>query len=202
VALASPGRVVPNGTASVPISRLRGGPGGEEGARFGPVRLERRNTVYRLEVRTQLQQQAMWVAAVLEDAEERELIPVDRDMWHESGYDSDGSWSESVLEASTSFVIRQPGEYYLRVYAEPEPGSTLARWLQEMPPAQPGSDLAAYEVSAPRVSVTLREGTMYSTYLGWYALLALAAGTGWVMAGNPSRVKVAWEKLKEAAADD
>lgn len=174
VALASSGSVVPNGTGSVQLGSV-----GDDGARFGPIALKSRGAVYRLDISGQMTEQSNWVAAVLEDEEEQELIPVDREMWDESGTDEDGRWHESDLSASTYFVLKQPGNYYVRLYAEPEPG----------------------QFASGTASFTLREKVVYPAYFGWFGLLAGIAGVLFIIASAPSQTKAMLQSLKESGDD-
>lgn len=175
-ALASGGRLVPGASGSIRLNTV-----GDDGVKFGPFALKTVDRVYRLEISGRMREQSNWVSAVLEDEAEQELIPVDRDMWDESGYDSDGSWHESDLEASTNFVLKKPGNYFIRVYAEPEPGR------------QPDDNVEA--------SFRLREQVWYPNYVGYYTLVAMLVGIGFLMAGSPSQMKSAWQKMKESSDD-
>lgn len=175
--MADGGKLVPGASGTVRLNTV-----GDDGVRFGPFALNTVDRVYRLEIEGQMREQSNWVGAVLEDEAEQELIPVDRDMWDESGYDSDGGWHESDLGGSTNFVLKKPGNYYIRLYAEPEPGH------------KPDDSVVA--------SFRLREKVWYPNYLGYYMLCTLLFGLGFVMAGAPSQVKSAWQKMKEASDDD
>jgi hypothetical protein len=151
---------------------------GENGVRYGPIPLRAVGRVHRIEINGNMREQSVWLAAVLEDEDQSELISVDREMWDESGTDSDGYWHESDLHASGDFVLRKPGNYYLRLYAEPEPGRTL------------GSDVMA--------SFTIKEKALAPLFPGLFAFAALAVGFISLIAGSPSTVA----QLKAAAASD
>lgn len=166
----SSGRVVRNGTGTVELARAQG-----EGVRFGPIPLSAVNRVHRLEVSGRMREESNWVQAILEDENEVELFSSERDMWDESGRDSDGYWHESDLHASTDFVLKKPGNYYVRVYAEPEPGR------------QPGPGTSA--------SFWIKEGVLTPLPLGLFGFTALLLGAGFLIAGSPSTV----QKLREAA---
>jgi hypothetical protein len=172
VAMAS-GRPVPNGSGTVLLAGA-----GAEGVRFGPVQLQAANRVHRLEVRGFMRERSVWVAAVLEDENEQELISADRDMWDESGYDSDGYWHESNLNASSDFVLRKPGSYYVRLYAEPEAGQTVP------------SDVQA--------SFVLKEKAIFPPYLAFFGFGTLVVGIISLLAGSPSTV----ESMKQSLQSD
>lgn len=154
------GRPVAGGSGTILANQAVG----EEGVRY-PVRLTAVGRVHRIEVRGSMREQSVWLGAVLEDADSGELVSVDRDMWDESGTDSDGYWHESDLHASTDFVLRKPGDYYVRLYAEPEPGRSL------------GSDVTA--------SFSIKEGVLYPVYPALLGFGLVIAGTGFLLAASP-----------------
>lgn len=92
----------------------------EDGKRFGPFKLTQANRVYRLRVSTSLSSTSMQVQGVIENADASQFFDVDSEFWDESGYDSDGAWHESELEANRDFRLDQPKEVYVRLYADPE----------------------------------------------------------------------------------
>jgi hypothetical protein len=169
------GTVAPGGLGTVDLAQAAG----PEGVRLGPVDLTAADRVHRLEVTGRMVGSSNWVQAVLEDETEQELLSAERDMWDESGYDSDGPWHESDLHASSDFVVRKPGRYYIRVYAEPEPGS----------------------VANGSASFVLRQRVLYPFYLGLYGLLTLFLGLGFLVAGSPATVQKAREGLQSAGDD-
>jgi len=169
------GRTVANGNGTVQAVARPAAAGEDPGTRFGPIRLTAVNRVHRLEIRGRMQQQSAWVQAVLEDEGEQELMAVDREMWDESGYDSDGAWHESDLHAQAQFVLRKTGNYYIRIYAEPEPGTTST-------PIQ-----ASFEV---------KERTFFTPYLGWFSILSLLVGGAFLVAGSPHVVAAAKQGME------
>jgi hypothetical protein len=172
VALGS-GRPVTNGTGTTPVARAVG-----EGVRFGPIPLAGGGRVHRLELNGSMREESNWVQAIVEDETEQELFASERDMWDESGSDSDGYWHESDLHASRDFVVRKPGNYYVRVYSEPDPGMTVG--------------------NSATVSFRLKDGVMYPLYLAIYGFCALLLGFGFLISGSPSTV----QKLRESASSD
>ncbi|MFN3650475.1 MAG: DUF4178 domain-containing protein [Armatimonadota bacterium] len=168
------GRRISGASGGAQIAQL-----GPEGQRFGPFPLRAEGRVHRLEIHGALHEQSAWIGAVLEDEQERELITVDRDMWDESGYDSDGYWHESDVHASTDFVVKQPGSYYLRLYGEAETAAS----------------------NTAHARFIIKEKVLYPIYLAVFGFGMLVLGVGFLLAGSPSGVQRAWEGLK-AASDD
>jgi hypothetical protein len=154
----SSGRIAQRG--SVPIDAIT-----EEGVRFGPFTLEPKQRIYRLVVRGTMTQASAWVAGVLEAADGTELVGAQGDLWDESGYD-DEAWHEWDLNAQTEFVIRKPGPYYLRLYAEKDP---------------PGGSYgdASYELYA---------GAIYPGYLLAFGVFALVVALVFFAIANKERL--------------
>lgn len=90
----------------------------ENGFLAGPLTLDPGGRVHRLRIHGSMTQASAWFAAVLETPDGAELIGTQHDFWDESGTDSDGPWHEWDLNAQTDFVVKQPGNYYVRLYAE------------------------------------------------------------------------------------
>lgn len=167
----SSGHRAPNAVGSVDLSRV-----GTEGVRFGPIPLKAVDRVHRLEIHGSMRETSFWVQAILEDENKQELFAAQRDMWDESGHDSDGYWHESSLHGSTYFVLKKPGNYYVRMYSERD--GAVGR-----------SGSARFE---------LKQEALYPTYLGVFGFTALILGFGFLLAGSPSTV----QSIKESASSD
>jgi len=168
----SSGKPVARGTGRVNLAEAGG-----EGKRFGPIALAGAGRVYRLQLSGSMREESNWVQAILEDEQEQELFSSERDMWDESGYD-DGPWHESDLNASRDFVVKKPGNYYVRLFSEPEPGRLPS-----------GSSSASF---------VLKEHAVHAPYFGYFGIFAFILGLGFVMAGSPGTV----QKLRESAQSD
>jgi len=145
-----------------------------DGARFGPVNLN--SGVHRLVIHASMTQASAWVAGILESEDEIELVGTQRDLWDESGYDSEGAWHEWDLRSQSDFVIKQPGRYYVRLYAEPD------------------TPYGSYG----NVGYELRRGVIYPVYLLTYAIGALIVSLIVFCISSPETLK----KLAESANDD
>jgi hypothetical protein len=175
MALAGGGRPVPGASGMVTVR-----PNDEEGTRFGPFRLTAKDRVHRLHIQGNMREQSNWVQAVLEDENQVQLFETQRDMWDESGYDSDGAWHESDLSASTDFVLKTPGNYYIRMYTEPDP-ATAGRG----------------EASA---SFTIRQEVLYPVYLGFFGFIALIIGIIWLIKSSAVAAAPIWKQVPEPKA--
>jgi hypothetical protein len=186
----TPGRVVGRGSAA--IARIP-----DDGIRFGPVPVKRTNRVHRLRVDASLREEAEWVGATIETPTEQELFGVARDMWDESGYDSDGAWHESDLQAQTDFVPAQAGQYFVRLYSEPEgrTGSSSSGAMQF------SQNLGRAVTSSGSASFELQEGVLYPWYLLWYSLIAFVVGGCYLLMGSPSMRQSLGEALTSGDDD-
>jgi hypothetical protein len=180
----TPGRVVGQGSAA--IAQIP-----DDGIRFGPIPVKQTSRVHRLRVGASLREEAAWVGAAIETPAQQELFGVARDMWDESGYDSDGAWHESDLQAQTDFVPAQAGEYYVRLYSEPE-GRTGTGYS-----SSPGRTFT----SSGSASFELQEGVLYPWYLLWYSLLAFLIGGIYLLAGSPSMRQSIGEAMQSGDDD-
>ena len=160
------------GSGSIPsngvhTARLAAAAG--EGVRFGPIPLQSAGRVHRLEITGYMSEESNWVQAIVEDEQQLELFAAERDMWDETGYDSDGRWHESDLHASRDFVIHKPGNYYVHLYAE--------------------SDTRPITSSQASATLQLKERVLHTRYLAIYGILSAILGLGFLIAGSPTTVQ-------------
>jgi hypothetical protein len=145
----------------VPIKQVA-----QDGKRFGPFTLSPARHVHRLGIFADLTQASAWVSAVLEAEDGTQLLAVQRDFWEERGRDADGSWRESDLSTWRCFVVTRPGNFYIRLYVEPD--AALDRYY---------AYTAGYE---------LRSGVLYPTYLLVFGLTMLGLCSVVFYLSNPA----------------
>lgn len=163
------GRIVAQG--SHPINQI-----GTEGVRFGPYTLEAPDRVYRLNLSSDLREAAAWVGATLEHPDAGEFFDVSGEFWDETGYDSDGYWHESSVNAREDFRVSQPSTVFVRLYAEPE---------------------AAQRTSGALASFSLQEGVLYPAYLGWLGLAYLGLSLVMFISASAGLSSKVWEGMGE-----
>jgi hypothetical protein len=168
------GNPVTGAAGTVALTQL-----GAEGVRYGPFQLTALNRVHRLEIEGRMRETSAWIAAVLEDEEERELVSVDREMWDESGVEGGERWHESDLRAAAHFVLREPGTFYIRLYGEPD---TVRRTGATAP-------------DQIQASFRLKERTLYPTYPLVLGIVLVAFGILFLVLGAPSTVHKVWQGL-------
>lgn len=162
------GQVVAQGSA--PLASIP-----PDGARFGPYTLTAAGRVHRLRVSSDLSQSAAWVQAVIED-DAGDLFNAGGEFWDERGHDNEGAWHEYNLQAQSDFLLSQPGNVYVRVYAEPE----------------------AAGGSGGNVSFIVEQGVLYPPYLATFGTLSLLLGGGFLIASSPEFAKGVWNSMSSS----
>lgn len=146
----------------------------EEGSVVGPISLTKTGAPHRLYLATSsLSQTSVWVQGVLEDAS-GPVFEAEQEFWDETGYD-DGPWHEWVTESKADFRLAKPGDYRVRVYADPEAAAT----------------------GAP-VVVRLYEGVPHATPLAWFGGIGLVLGTVFWLQGSPGTRKSLAEAMQDS----
>ncbi|WP_291725461.1 hypothetical protein [Bernardetia sp.] len=93
----------------------------KEGYLSKPIKIDDIGTNYNIEWSVQFkstQNQGMYVVVELLDKEKNVINAVESDFWYESGYDSEGSWTESETSSSKYFKFTEEGDYFARIYAQ------------------------------------------------------------------------------------
>lgn len=93
---------------------------------MGPYNLSHVNRVHKVLIGTNLNNQELYCEFNLLDEDKELLGTFDHNYWHESGYDSDGSWSESSLRCKKLFVLKEAGKYYLEICPEVKTAATFS----------------------------------------------------------------------------
>jgi hypothetical protein len=135
---------------------------GDMGKPFGAYPLLNQSRPYKLKLWTEAMSQSSLAAmAVIED-KEGAAYSAQQEFWDESGYD-DGAWHEWNLQSTSTFRLAKPGEYNIRLYADPE-----------------------VNTAQHQVAFELEQGVWDVTPLYWFGGIALALGIIWLCAGAPS----------------
>ncbi len=89
------------------------------GTMYGPIESTRPNQIIAITMRhvTPRQSWAFVEGVVLKDRRHR-ITGFGGEYFRQSGYDSDGSWSESERERDVKVVLPTPGQYWLQFIAE------------------------------------------------------------------------------------
>jgi hypothetical protein len=91
----------------------------KNGGIFGPVTISKKNAVYdiRIEQITDYGHYASIEGSVL-DKNKQYLFGFGKELWSETGYDSEGSWSERINDFNFKITFKEPGDYYFQVESE------------------------------------------------------------------------------------
>lgn len=95
---------------------------GKEGNSFiyGPYKLAMQDRVHKVNTRMKVPNNSSVYCIIEVIDEKREaLLDWDNDFWFESGRDSDGYWEESNQNKTAHFVLREKGDYYLKITPDP-----------------------------------------------------------------------------------
>lgn len=87
-----------------------------QGGEIGPIEVKKDNSVFELKANQNLSYgKWSYVSAELLDSNKNYLFSFGKQLWAETGYDSDGRWYEKDTDVSSKFTIKKAGTYYLRL---------------------------------------------------------------------------------------
>lgn len=90
-------------------------------ALIGPLSVRRANQVLRVSVTADVPLNGWsFVEGEVLDADREYLLSFGKELWHESGRDSDGPWNEADESYEMKLTIPHPGQYYLNIKAQGE----------------------------------------------------------------------------------
>ena len=86
---------------------------------IGPIRTTVDNTVLEVNVQGRLMNNSWsYLELVMQNSKKEYLYSFGKELWRESGYDSDGSWSEADQDFTQKITIPKKGIYYLALTGE------------------------------------------------------------------------------------
>ncbi len=90
------------------------------GGMIGPIEVKKDFSVYSISVRQALNEYGVWsfVSGDVLDSNKEYLFGFGKEFWSETGYDSDGRWSEAETSYDIKITFPKKGNYYLRFNAE------------------------------------------------------------------------------------
>ena len=89
-------------------------------AEIGPIEVKKDRSVLELNAEQTHLTSGQWnyVRGEVLDQNKNYLFSFGKELWAESGYDSDGPWQESDKSMSSKFTIQKAGTYYIRLTSE------------------------------------------------------------------------------------
>ena len=103
-----------------------------DSGRFGPIHIDKKNTIKNINIYKDVSL-GRWTSIDVDvlDAQGTKLFSFGDQLWHESGYDSDGAWEESNREIEIPITFRSPGKYYLDIRTDTNETSQLSIYVSE-----------------------------------------------------------------------
>ncbi|MCY4045579.1 MAG: hypothetical protein OXE99_10925 [Cellvibrionales bacterium] len=117
-----------SGDSSVREQRMIQGDSG----RFGPIHIYKKNTIKDIKFYKQVTL-GRWTSIEVDVLDEKgmHLFSFSDELWHESGYDSDGHWQEAKQDFTIPITFKMPGKYYLDINASTNETRDLAIYVSE-----------------------------------------------------------------------
>ena len=97
------------------VEHIANGRAIQNGQELGPLKIDKNPKIYQLEAYYSGNNSSLDFSAEVLDADKDTLYEVGKDLWHESGYDSEGYWSESDRKMVARLNFYNPGTYYIRI---------------------------------------------------------------------------------------
>ena len=81
---------------------------------YGPIVVGVKPQIYEVEVKFSGQNSSTQISGEVLDKNKDTLYEFEKEFWHESGYDSEGYWSESDSNANIHLTFAKAGTYYIK----------------------------------------------------------------------------------------
>ena len=86
---------------------------------IGPINVKKYNEVYNVAIKAEIRAQTWsFIEGQVLNSDREYLFAFGKELWHEQGRDSDGTWREAENDYSINVTLPQPGAYYLRFNIE------------------------------------------------------------------------------------
>lgn len=89
-----------------------------EDAVFGPIKVDKKSQVYQITAHFMGDNSSSYISGEVLDEDQDTLYEFGKDLWHESGYDSEGYWSESDRKMVADLTFSEKGTYYIKFNTE------------------------------------------------------------------------------------
>lgn len=81
---------------------------------WGPIKIDSKAKIYKVTAYFHGDNSSSYLTGEVLDEDKETLYEFGKDMWHESGYDSEGYWSESDRSMTTYLTFKEKGTYYIQ----------------------------------------------------------------------------------------
>lgn len=90
----------------------------QEGSIYGPIKVGNKPQVYRITANFRAENLSTYISGEVLDEDKDTLYEFGKDLWHESGWDSEGYWSESDERMTANLTFSEKGTYYIQFNTE------------------------------------------------------------------------------------
>ncbi len=90
----------------------------QEGTIIGPINVKNKNAIYKITIKFLAENAAVYFSGEVLDKNKDTIYEFGKDLWHESGHDSEGYWSESDRKMTVNLTFSEQGKYYLQFRTE------------------------------------------------------------------------------------
>ena len=91
----------------------------DEGSTYGPIVVKKgQPKICKIKSAMYGDNQSIYFSGEVLDEEKETLYEFGKDLWHESGYDSEGYWSESDRNMEARLAFTEPGTYYIQFHTD------------------------------------------------------------------------------------
>ena len=91
-----------------------------EGTILGPINVNNKIKMFKIKADYYGNNSSTYLIGEVLDENKETLYEFGKDMWHESGYDSDGYYSEGITNMITYLTLKEKGNYYIQFSQEPD----------------------------------------------------------------------------------
>lgn len=86
----------------------------QEGAIYGPIKITNKKQIYRITATFSGNNSDTDLSGEVLDEDKDTVYEFGKDLWHETGYDSDGYWSEDDRKMVADLTFSEKGTYYIQ----------------------------------------------------------------------------------------
>lgn len=86
----------------------------KEGHTFGPINVKNKPIICKVIAQFHGDNTSSYISGEVLNEDKDTLYEFGKDLWHESGYDSDGYWSEADRKMTAYLTFKEKGTYYIQ----------------------------------------------------------------------------------------
>jgi len=91
----------------------------DEGSTYGPIVVKKgQPKICKIKSAMYGDNRSIYFSGEVLDEDKETLYEFGKDLWHESGYDSEGYWSESDRNMAACLTFTEPGKYYIQFHTD------------------------------------------------------------------------------------